>query len=376
MASLRDLLRVGRKPAPAPAPAEAAPGPEAPILAPAWVRPLFAADLAPQLRRDDGAVLVWTIEDQGSTAAITDQFKANAEEYHRRYAHSAHFERLFRQGIEATGITVAEAPLILDLGSGSGVNSIVPCQRIFPGARMVATDLSAELLAMLGAYAADEGAAEEVAADEGRLEGAAADAIVCVQMDAMSGLVAPGVFDLVTGASILHHLQDPQAGLTAAARALKPGGHAIFFEPFNGWGIMRLGFQWILAEAALRGEPLDPAIDTLLRATIADIAARSDPDTDTIAFRHMDDKWLFSRAAIEDMAREAGFAQARFKPHGAHPTLYRDMGAVQLRLGTGQGDLAFPAWATAILAEVDAAFTRDAKRELMMEGTIVLTKAR
>ena len=365
MASLRDLLRVGRKPAPAPAPAEAAPGPEAPASAPAgapaWVRPLFAADLAPQLRRDDGVVLVWTIEDQGSTAAITDQFRANAEEYHRRYAHSAHFERLFRQGIEATGITVAEAPLILDLGSGSGVNSIVPCQRIFPGARMVATDLSAELLAMLGAYAADEGAA---------------GAIVCVQMDAMSGLVAPGVFDLVTGASILHHLQDPQAGLTAAARALKPGGHAIFFEPFNGWGIMRLGFQWILAEAALRGEPLDPAIDTLLRATIADIAARSDPDTDTIAFRHMDDKWLFSRAAIEDMAREAGFAQARFKPHGAHPTLYRDMGAVQLRLGTGQGDLAFPAWATAILAEVDAAFTRDAKRELMMEGTIVLTKAR
>ena len=374
MASLRDLLRVGRKPAPT----GAAPGPAAPVLAsalapvltpagaPAWVRPLFAADLAPQLRRDDGAVLVWTIEDQGSTAAITDQFKANAEEYHRRYAHSAHFERLFRQGIEATGITVAEAPLILDLGSGSGVNSIVPCQRIFPGARMVATDLSAELLAMLGAYAADEG----------RLEGGAADAIVCVRMDAMSALVAPGVFDLVTGASILHHLQDPQAGLTAAARALKPGGHAIFFEPFNGWGIMRLGFQWILAEAALRGEPLDPAIDTLLRATIADIAARSDPDTDTIAFRHMDDKWLFSRAAIEDMAREAGFARARFKPHGAHPTLYRDMGAVQLRLGTGQGDLAFPAWATAILAEVDAAFTRDAKRELMMEGTIVLTKAR
>jgi hypothetical protein len=49
---------------------------------------------------------------------------------------------------------------------------------------------------------------------------------------------------------------------------------------------------------------------------------------------------------------------------------------VQLRLGTGQGDLAFPAWATAIFAEVDAAFTRDAKRELMMEGTVVLTKAR
>ena len=352
MASLRDLLRGGRKPAPAPLAADS--------LAPAWAGPLFATALVPHLRREDGAVLVWTVEDKGSTAAITDQFKANAEEYHRRYAHSDHFERLFRQGIDATGIDVAEAPLILDLGSGSGVNSVVPCRRVFPGARVVATDLSGELLAMLGAYAVDDGGAET---------------IVCVTMDAMSEQVRPGVFDLVTGASILHHLEDPQRGLSAAARALKPGGHAIFFEPFNGWGIMRLGFQWILAEAELRGEALDPALDGLLRATIADVAARSDPDTTTIAFRHMDDKWLFSRAGIETMAREAGFSDVRFKPHGAHPTLYRDMGAVQLRLGTGQGDLNFPPWADAILANVDAAFTRDAKRELMMEGTIVLTKA-
>jgi SAM-dependent methyltransferase len=353
MAFLRDLLRGGR------APAAAAPKDVA--SPPGWALPLFAAPPSSLLRREDGAVLVWTVEDQASTAAITDQFTANAEEYHRRYAHSDHFERLFRQGIEATGIAVADAPLILDLGSGSGVNSIVPCRRIFAGARMVATDLSAELLAMLGAYALDDGAA---------------DAIVCVKMDAMSDRIAPGRFDLVTGASILHHLDDPQRGLSAAGRALKPGGHAIFFEPFNGWGIMRLAFQWILAEAALRGEALEPAIDKLLRDSIADIAARSDPDTTSVAFRHMDDKWLFSRAGIEAMAHEAGFRDVRFKPHGAHPMLYRDMGRVQLRLGTGQGDLAFPEWATAIFAEVDAAFTRDAKRELMMEGTIVLTKAR
>jgi SAM-dependent methyltransferase len=356
MAFLRDLLRGGRAAGPSARAASAQGG-----SPPAWAPALFAAELAPVLRRADGEVLVWTVEDQTSTAAITDQFKANAEEYHRRYAHSDHFERLFRQGIEATGIAVADAPCILDLGSGSGVNSIVPCQRIFPGARMVATDLSAELLAMLGGYVLDEGRADEV---------------VCVRMDAMSELVTPGAFDLVTGASILHHVEQPQRGLTAAARALRPGGHAIFFEPFNGWGIMRLGFQWILAEAELRHEPLDPAIDALLRATIADVAARSDPDTTSPSFAHLDDKWLFSRAGIEAMAREAGFAEVRFKPHGAHPTLYRDMGKVQLRLGTGQGDLVFPAWANEIMAQVDAAFTRDAKRELMMEGTIVLIKAR
>jgi SAM-dependent methyltransferase len=225
---------------------------------------------------------------------------------------------------------------------------------------MVATDLSGELLAMLADYA---------------LADNAADTIACVKMDAMSDRVTPGVFDLVTGASILHHLEQPERGLSAAARALKPGGHAIFFEPFNGWGIMRLAFERILAEAELRRDPLDPAVEAVLQATIRDVKERSDPDTTTAWFPKLDDKWLFSRGGIEAWARDAGFADVRFKPHGAHPTLYRDMGAVQLRLGSGREDLTYPDWALAILDGVDAAFTRDAKRELMMEGTIVLTKA-
>nr|MEA2798176.1 hypothetical protein [Phenylobacterium sp.] len=344
MALLKDLLRRGRSDAPAPG----------------WARPLFAGELSAHLRRKDGEVLVWTIEDHASKAAITDQFKANAEEYHRRYAASDHFERLFRNGLEATGIEVADATLILDLGSGSGVNSIVPCRRLFPGARMVATDLSAELLAMLAGYA---------------LDNAAADAVVCVKMDAMSERVAPGAFDLVTGASILHHLEDPEQGLNAAGRALKPGGHAIFFEPFNGWAIMRLAFERILAEAELRGDPLDPAAEAVLRATIRDVAERSDPDTTTAWFPNLDDKWLFSRSRVSASAKAAGFETVRFVPHAGHPTLYRDMTAVQLRLGSGRADLSLPDWANAIVDSFDAALTRDAKRELMMEGTIVLTKA-
>jgi ubiquinone/menaquinone biosynthesis C-methylase UbiE len=326
----------------------------------AWARPLFGSELAPLIRRDDGEVLVWTIDDPGAAGTITEQFTANAEEYHRRYAASDHFERLFRQGIEASGVTVADAPVILDLGSGSGVNSIVPCLRLFPSARMVATDLSSELLAMLGAYALDSGVSGSVA---------------CVKMDAMSEAVRAGGFDLVTGASILHHLSVPEQGLAAAARALKPGGHAIFFEPFHGWAIMRLAFQWILAEAGLRGQPLDPAAEAILRATILDVAARSDPDPAAAGFAALDDKWLFSRARIEASARAAGFGEVRFKPHGGKPTIYGEMAAVQLRLGSGRDDLSLPAWADDILATFDEALTREAKLEMMMEGTIVLTKS-
>lgn len=326
---------------------------------PAWARPLFASALAPRRRAPDGDVLVWAIEDDASLATISDQFKAHAEDYHLRYAASDHFEALFNQGLAAAGISVRPQPVVLDLGSGSGVNSVVPCRRIFAGARVVATDLSGELLEILARYLR---------------QGDGADDVVCVVMDAMSDHVAPGSFDVVTGASILHHLERPAQGLQAAARALRPGGHAIFFEPFNGWSIIRLAYERILAEAELRKDPLEPAVAACLSDMIADIAARSNPDPRSEAFSVLDDKWLFSRTRIEAQARAAGFSEVFFVPHNDHATLYRDVTTIQLRLATGRPDLALPDWATQVLDGFDAALTLHAKRELMLEGTIVLTK--
>src|SRR6185437_12684814 len=150
--AFRDLLRGGR-----PAGTATAAG-----AAPDWAQPLFAGALIPLIRRPDGQVLVWTLDDPGAGGTITDQFTAKAEEYHRRYAAAAHFEKLFREGVDAAGVTIAKAPLVLDLGSGSGVNSVVPCRRLYPGARIVATDLSGELLAMLGGYGLDSGAADSL----------------------------------------------------------------------------------------------------------------------------------------------------------------------------------------------------------------------
>lgn len=326
---------------------------------PPWARALFQSPLTPHLRDQAGRALVWTIEDGASDASVSAQFTTGAADYHHRYAAADHFEGLFRAALEVSGAQVPDRPLILDLGSGSGVNSVVPCRRLFAGARIVATDLSGELLAMLGAS----------------LQGAPdAEATVCVKMDAMGDLVAPGAFDLVTGSAILHHLTEPRRGLAAAARALKPGGHAIFFEPFDGWGLLRFAFARILAESALRGGALDPATAAGLTTMIADIAMRSAPDNTAPAFAALDDKWLFSRARMAAWSRKVGFSDVRFVPHMDHPGMYRDVAAVQLRLVTGRDDLALPDWAVAILDDLDAAMTYDARRELMLEGTIVLTR--
>ena len=327
---------------------------------PAWAARLFTRDLVPLAQGPDPAATVWGLAGDQIAGGISEQFTANAAEYHARYAASAHFEALFRNTLTRLEITVPEAPLIFDMGSGSGVNSIVPCFNLFPGARQVASDLSGDLLVMLADYAAASGLS---------------DRVVCVMMDAMSRQVAPGAFDLVTGASILHHLARPVRGLKAAADALKPGGQAIFFEPFDGYGLIRLAYERILAEAALRNDPLAAPVEQALRAMVDDIAARTNPDPTAPGFADLDDKWLFSREFMEQAAKDCGFASARFLSHNNHATFYRDHTQVQLRLATGRDDLALPDWATAIMDDFDRALPRAVKNLLMLEGSVVLTKA-
>ena len=329
---------------------------------PAWARDLFTEPLTAHATAPDGGVLVWAAAlGKSAPSRISAQFAANAEDYDGRYADAEHFQFLFEQALEATGIAIASSPSILDLGSGSGANSIIPWARITPDARQVATDLSAELLAIL--------------ARRLRQPDSTATA-VCVLMDATAYAPRAEAFDLVTGSAILHHLVRPADGLAAAARALKPGGHAIFLEPFMGYALLRLAFERILVEADLRASPLDPVLAQALTALNADIAVRSAPDITSPALADLDDKWLFSRARIEKAAWNAGFTDAAFVPHNDHPSLYRDTALVQIRLATGRDDLVPPPWAMDILDGFDAAMPLQAKRELMLEGSIVLTKAR
>ena len=326
---------------------------------PGWARGLFVSPLVAVEDQAGRLTPIWAIAEDASEARISEQFRANAGDYHARYAASWHFEKMFRKALKETGIRIPADPLIFDMGSGSGVNSIVPCFALFPGARQVATDLSGDLLAMLADYAAETGVA---------------DRVVCVVMDAMSSHARPGAFDLVTGSSILHHLVHPRQGLEAACKALKPGGHAIFMEPFDGHGVLRLAYERILAEAALRGEPLAPEAERVFRNMVVDITARTLPDPTAPAFAHLDDKWLFSREHLEAAGRKSGFSEVRFVPHHDHATLYRDMAFVHLRLGSGLADLTLPDWAIAILDGFDAAMAGPAKRQLMLEGSIVFTK--
>jgi ubiquinone/menaquinone biosynthesis C-methylase UbiE len=230
--------------------------------------------------------------------------------------------------------------------------------RLFDACRIVATDLSPNLLRILEAQMRRLSLAERVC---------------CVATDAMKDFFLPSRFDIVTGASILHHLIDPEQALRSAYRVLKPQGTAFFFEPFEGCALVRVAFTLILDSAPRMAPSLDERVSALLVAMIEDFRVRTGSDKSAELYRHLDDKWLFTRRYFEQAARRIGFRSLTIIPQSALDTQYRDFVASLLRV-TGLTDIGMPDWAWRIVDTFDGALSTEMRWDVPLEGIIVLTK--
>jgi SAM-dependent methyltransferase len=103
---------------------------------------------------------------------------------------------------------------ILDLGSGTGTGALALADR-FPGAEVIAVDLSAEFLARLAGKARQLGLADRVRT---------------VQADLDAAWPAIGPVDLVWASNSVHHTADPDRVLTEVFGALRPGGRLALAE--------------------------------------------------------------------------------------------------------------------------------------------------
>lgn len=101
---------------------------------------------------------------------------------------------------------------LLDVGCGAGEASVYFAKH---GAEVVATDISARMLDIVGQLAANHGV--EVKTQKAEVE----------QMP-----FADNAFDLVYASNVLHHVNIPKA-VEEIQRVLKPGGIACFIEPLT-----------------------------------------------------------------------------------------------------------------------------------------------
>ena len=276
-----------------------------------------------------------------------------------RFARSNHFEHLLRDVVSGADISFRGAPRIAILSAGTGENGVSPCLRLFPDARLVAADENSGQLAHLKVHLQESGAL---------------DRVTLVQAAADASFLRPGGVDLIVGVGALSRLIDPDRAIAEVARALRPGGHAILIEPFDGYGLLRIAFGRILAEEGLRDEKLEEPVRMALLSLIEDIAARTAPDPASPGFADRCEKWLFAREFLAAAARNVGFSDVKFLAHNDHASLYRDLGVLRVAERVGAAGTHLPDWALAILEQFDQALTPAVKRLLIVEGTVVLTR--
>jgi SAM-dependent methyltransferase len=288
---------------------------------------------------------------------ITAQFLENAEVYDGKYTLSENFP-LFTGWSFDDALRAQPSPLVLDIGSGSGSNSTTPCLSLLPDCRIVATDLSPQLLRLLRRYIA-----------QNRLE----DRVACICVDAMDDVFRPGHFDVVLGSAILHHLMDPERALVAAFRALRSGGTAAFYEPFEGHGLLIWAYKTILLRAERERLALPEPVAKFITGMVVDFEARRGTDKSASRFQYMDDKWLFTRRYVETVAAKIGFRQVSVIPQGESERRGRDITERYFgQVGLARGDL--PDWGWDEIDAIDAHFSTEMKHDAPLEATVVLRK--
>lgn len=332
-----------------------------PALAAEWrsgpADPAFADILAPGVDVvRDGAILV---DRDWSPAGVTGQFTDDAKTYHERYFERLDFTDLVDYCLKLAEVDRSRPLRVLDIGSGSGASVLAAC-RLLPRAEILASDISPQLLRILAAFVDSR--------DDLR------GRITAFCFDLHRRFFLPDTFDVVIGAAILHHLLDPRAALRNVAAALRPGGRIILVEPLESGSLVLVAmFAQVLTDLAASGES-DGPLARLMKAMRLDIQSRLGPPVEKPWTRELDDKWVFDRPYLEQLAAELGLSKVEVHP--AQPGLAHVYEGAFMSLVADSG-LAAVAVTQRVLDSVrrfDRGIAEDLKRELCPTGVIVFTR--
>ena len=178
-----------------------------------------------------------------------------------------------------------DQPRILDAGCGTGVSTDYLCH-LNPGADVLGVDISEGALAVARERCARSGAAQQVSS-------------LRQEQRSLLDLQGEGPFDYINSVGVLHHLDQPEAGLKALAARLAPQGllHLFLYADAGRWEIHRTQKALTLLQVGTGADGLRLGRD--LFETL--------PESNRLA-RHHRERWAV------DCAPDANFADMYLHP--------------------------------------------------------------
>lgn len=296
---------------------------------------------------------------------IHELFQQRYEEYLRPFPLDRgaidHWKDLIRSALPASAARYGDRLAILDIGSGGGT-SVFPAIELFPEADVVASDLSLGLLRELRHWH------EQHYPQHTRLS--------LLQLDAHDTVFADAQLDLVLGAHVLHHLTDLRRAFAELGRILRPGGTAVFWEPFeSGSQVVSFVMQLLIArnDVVARPERIAPEILAGFREFMFDLHRRRGTVKSPELLAEIEDKWIFTvtqlRALVAGSGLELDGVRQVYVPQG----LVSMMVDHELRRRLHSLE-ALPRWARELVREIEGQISLELASELLFSGAIVLTK--
>lgn len=249
-----------------------------------------------------------------------------------------------------------DSPLVLELGAGFG-SATFPLLSLLPGATVIASEFSVAMLAVL-----KEKLEREPRSVQSRCG--------LLQLNAENLDFEENSCDLVVGAALLHHLFRPEQVMAGCHKILKPGGHALFFEPFeSGMSIVNIIYKMFL------DNPRSSRLPKHVRDYMAYSSAYWDGMThfpkDHVFFQGADDKWLFTRRFLEAEAAKVGFTTCVTYGISKSERPFEEMVKSHFK---GNAMPEPEAWMLEIVDRFENNFSKSMKLDLFTEGVLVLTK--
>lgn len=243
---------------------------------------------------------------------------------------------------------------VLDVGCGFG-SATFPIFKLFPKAEVIASELSAWML-----YVFREKLANLKKKPNCHL----------LQLDAEDLDFKKDSFDIIVGAAILHHLFYPEKTLKSCAKILKPGGHAIFFEPFEeGTMMMALIYQTIIYHGGFKW------LNFMMKRYFRNmnkvwLKMRNTDKAGDSFFKTVDDKWIFKRRYFFDLAVKYGFESCQIYRIDKSEKPFTNLAKNHF----GKKINSLPKWIFEVIDNYENWLTKENKDELITEGCIIIKK--